>query len=63
MIVLNKRKISQAHNTPFMQEPLASEVGCLRVGSAMQDIMNVSYVATGGGIRFHGQFDIRTSEK
>jgi hypothetical protein len=44
----NKRKISQAQNTPFAQEALASEVGWLWVGGASQDILNGYYVATGG---------------
>jgi hypothetical protein len=42
----NKRKISQAQNTPFTQELLSSEVGWLGVGSATQDIPNGCYEAS-----------------
>jgi hypothetical protein len=42
----NQRNISQAQNTPFMQEPLSSELGWVVVGSVMQDILNGAYVAS-----------------
>jgi hypothetical protein len=40
-------KISQAQNTPLMEEPLVSEAGWLGVGSVTRDILMFSYVASG----------------